>query len=148
MSHLKKKMADKTSKKVSRSKRAGLNFPVGRIHRMMRKNHYAERVSAGAPIYLASVLGKYFRLSPPFEVKNALEYLTAEILELAGNAATDNKKNRITPRFVNLAIRSDNELNTLLGGACVSSGGVMPYINKALLPKKSETVESGAPTTA
>ena len=61
----------KGTKSKSRSSRAGLQFPVGRIHRLLRKGNYAERVGAGAPVYLAAVL----------------EYLSAEILELAGNAA-------------------------------------------------------------
>ena len=77
------------SKAKSRSSRAGLQFPVGRIHRMLRKGNYAERVGAGAPVYLAAVM----------------EYLAAEILELAGNAARDNKKTRIIPRHLQLAIR-------------------------------------------
>jgi len=119
--------AGSNTKKVSRSRRAGINFPVGRIHRLMRKNHYAERISAGAPVYLASVL----------------EYLTAEILELAGNAASERKKNRITPRFVNLAIRNDDELNRLLNNVQISSGGVMPHINSALLPKKTARPTTG-----
>ena len=71
-------------KAKSRSSRAGLQFPVGRIHRLLRKGNYAERVGAGAPVYLAAVM----------------EYLAAEVLELAGNAARDNKKTRIIPRYV------------------------------------------------
>ena len=52
----------------SRSRRAGLHFPVGRIHRFLRKGPYAGRIGAFAPVYLAAVL----------------EYLCAEIIELAG----------------------------------------------------------------
>ncbi|XP_062917561.1 uncharacterized protein LOC134353487 [Mobula hypostoma] len=113
------------SKPKSRSSRAGLQFPVGRVHRLLRKGNYAERVGAGAPVYLAAVL----------------EYLTAEILELAGNAARDNKKTRIIPRHLQLAVRNDEELNKLLGGVTIAQGGVLPNIQAVLLPKKS-----GGPT--
>ena len=109
-------------KAKSRSSRAGLQFPVGRVHRFLRKGNYAERVGAGAPVYLAAVL----------------EYLTAEILELAGNAARDNKKTRIIPRHLQLAIRNDEELNKLLSGVTIAQGGVLPNIQAVLLPKKTE----------
>ncbi|EJD51268.1 histone-fold-containing protein, partial [Auricularia subglabra TFB-10046 SS5] len=110
------------SKAQSRSAKAGLQFPVGRIHRLLKRGNYAQRVGAGAPVYLAAVL----------------EYLAAEILELAGNAARDNKKQRIVPRHLQLAIRNDEELNKLLGDVVISQGGVVPKIEAALLPSKSK----------
>ncbi|XP_021179296.2 uncharacterized protein LOC105935932 [Fundulus heteroclitus] len=109
------------AKAKTRSSRAGLQFPVGRVHRLLRKGNYGERVGAGAPVYLAAVL----------------EYLTAEILELAGNAARDNKKTRIIPRHLQLAVRNDEELNKLLGGVTIAQGGVLPNIQAVLLPKKA-----------
>ena len=66
-----------------------------------------------------------------------LEYLCAKILELAGNAARDNKKTRIAPRHITLAVKNDEELNKLLGGVTIASGGVLPNIHAVLLPKKS-----------
>ena len=110
------------AKSKTRSFRAGLQFPVGRVHRFLRKGHYADRIGSGAPVYLAAVL----------------EYLSAEILELAGNAARDNKKARIVPRHLQLAVRNDEELNKLLSGVTIAQGGVLPNIQAVLLPKKNE----------
>lgn len=61
-----------------------------------------------------------------------------QVLELAGNAARDNKKNRIIPRHLLLAVRNDEELGKLLAGVTIAHGGVLPNINPILLPKKAE----------
>lgn len=53
----------KSVKSVSRSQKAGLQFPVGRIARFLKAGKYADRVGAGAPVYLSAVL----------------EYLAAEV---------------------------------------------------------------------
>lgn len=65
-------------------------------------------------------------------------WVMVQVLELAGNAARDNKKNRIIPRHVLLAIRNDEELGKLLAGVTIAHGGVLPNINPVLLPKKAE----------
>jgi histone H2A len=115
------------SKSKSRSARAGLQFPVGRVHRHLKNGNYGSRIGAGAPVYLAAVL----------------EYLAAEILELAGNAARDNKKTRINPRHLQLAVRNDEELNKLMAGVTIAQGGVLPNIHAVLLPQKAKL--TGAP---
>ncbi|KAJ6364078.1 hypothetical protein OIU76_029089 [Salix suchowensis] len=53
-----------------------------------------------------------------------------------GNAARDNKKTRIVPRHVQLAVRNDEELSRLLGQVTIANGGVLPNIHSTLLPKR------------
>ncbi|XP_006663674.1 probable histone H2A.4 [Oryza brachyantha] len=83
-------------KPVSRSFKAGLQFPVSRIGRYLKQGRYSKRIGTGAPVYLATCT-----LVPPS--------LCTPVLELAGKWR-NNKKNRIIPRHVLLAICNDEEL--------------------------------------
>ncbi|KAL7616740.1 hypothetical protein Lser_V15G01462 [Lactuca serriola] len=121
---------DKDKKRpISRSVRVGLQFPVGRIHR-----HLKTRTSANGHVG-ATVVGYSVAI---------LEYLTVEVLELAGNASKGLKVKRITPRHLQLAICGDEELDTLIKGT-IARGGVIPHIHNSLInliekSKKNEIV--------
>ncbi|KTG43456.1 hypothetical protein cypCar_00048596 [Cyprinus carpio] len=111
------------AKAKTRSSRAGLQFPVGRVHRFSTKALRRASSVPVAPVYLAAVL----------------EYLTAEILELAGNAARDNKKDPIIPfNLLKLAVRNDEELNNSGGVHHRLRAAVAAQNQAVLLPKKTE----------
>lgn len=137
-------------RRKSRSKRAGLKFPVGRIRRYLRNSRYKNRIGETASVCFAGIL----------------EYLAAEILDISAKAAKDNMRSRsllsnlfviilwfapiiitfsirfsklfyrITPRYLQLAIRNDPDFKRLLHDVTIRQGGVLPNIRKELLPKK------------
>ena len=110
------------AKGSSNSLKAGLIFPVGRCTRMIKQGRYARQVGIGGGVFLAA----------------ALEYLTMEILDLAGQCADEHKKKTIAPRHLQLALGNDEELGKLLAATTISSGGVVPSIHEALFPKKGK----------
>lgn len=111
------KRKDLRKKGVSKHKRAGLTFPVSRVHRAFKKGNFSPRIGLGAAIVTTA----------------ALEYLAAEIFELAGKAAAANEKKvcsshfcfngnqRITPRYLMLAIKNDAELSKVCLAPCSSN---------------------------
>jgi len=106
----------------TKTQRAGIIFPVSRVLKFMRAGPFFKyRIAAGAPVYMAAVM----------------EYLCAEVLELAGNASRDHKKRRIVPRHILLAVGHDEELHKLLKDVTIPAGGVIPNINPVLLQKKA-----------
>lgn len=103
-------------KKVSRSQKAGLIFPVGKIHRLLR-SRVCERIGINAAVYMAAVM----------------EYMTSELLEISGYKAKYDQKHRISPRHIQIAIYDDEEFHTIVQGKKASASGVIPYIHSKLI---------------
>ena len=88
----------KVKARRSRSSRSNLKFPVGRIHRLLRKRPFnSKKIGAEAAVYLAAVM----------------EYITTEILQLAGYIAKDDTKYRINPHHLQLTFKNDEAFNKL-----------------------------------
>ncbi|XP_077001062.1 histone H2A-Bbd type 2/3-like [Tamandua tetradactyla] len=88
----------------SRTARAELTFSVSLVEHQLREGHYAQRLSSSAPVYLAAII----------------EYLTAKILELAGNEARHSRTRRITPGLVDMAVHNNALLSGLFGTTTIS----------------------------
>jgi histone H2A len=110
------------NKAKSRSNRAGLQFPVGRIHRLLRKGNYAERVGV---VPLCTWLPSWNTWPLKFWSWQATLLVTTRRPESSQDTC-------------NWPFRNDEELNKLLSGVTISQGGVLPNIQAFfLLPKKT-----------
>ena len=110
---------DKKSK--SRSQRAGVIFPVGRIHRHMKEGRYAERISSDAPVYMAAVL----------------QQVVEEVFKEANTRKEKKEQKRLVPNNILTAIRKDKELNEIFRDIVIREGGV-PRAEKEKEAKKGK----------
>jgi len=100
------------------SARADIIFNAQKCFQKLKKSTN-QRVRKEAGVYMATVL----------------EYLVAEILEVAGDATKQAKKRRITPRSIMLSVRSDEELSALTKKVHFAESGTIPFIAPVLLQK-------------
>jgi histone H2A len=114
--------AEAAIKGTATARRAGLTMSVARASEEFFARLPRVRRGAGARVAVAAVV----------------EYLVAEVMELAGNASKDLKTKRITPRHIYLAIHGDEELEHVFKGVVIPFGGTIPHINKALIKKKKK----------
>lgn len=112
------KTAEPMTTKRSRSARAGLQFPVGKFNKRFRSPKSIE--TKACPVVRAALA----------------EYIAAELLELAGNAARDNRKQRITRRWVSLAVLTDVEFKQVFGTTSIIGGSKPLDMMPQLLPSK------------
>ena len=106
----KKKKQEKAP--VSRTRQAGLTFPVTRVDRHIRLRKYTPRTTNTAPVYLAAVL----------------ETILTEIISAAAAVARDNKRSRITPLHIGKGVRQEAALNLLIGDSIHQDGSVLPPV--------------------
>lgn len=106
------------TQRITKMQKSGLTVPPSRINRAMKARSGLKRVGSTAPVYMAAVL----------------EYLTAEMLEVAGNCTKAAKRKRVTPEDISLAIRSDSDLHKVVGGVALYTGSKLEDIAKTLLP--------------
>ena len=102
-------MAGKSNRTHKNSTKAGINFPVARFHRKFKEGRYSDKTSLSAAIFAAATM----------------EYLTMEIMDIAGEAAKEANRKVITPRHIQIAFRNDDELNKCLLNTTIFQGGVV-----------------------
>ncbi|XP_071462161.1 histone H2A-Bbd type 1-like [Marmota flaviventris] len=99
---------------ISRCIITELRFPVTCVDRLLRQGHYAQHLSFFTPIFLAGVL----------------EYLTANILDLAAQKAESNRRAHITPDHVKKVLEKNPQLCRLFKANTKSLGTDKAYKSK------------------
>ena len=103
---------DSSKPGVKKEKRAGISFPVTRIKRYMTKMRANKTVRDTAAVFLSAVL----------------EYLCAEVTDLAGNMALDDNKKTFNQKHLFKALESDHQLTKVFNGL-IHEGGVKQTVN-------------------
>lgn len=106
------------------SQLAGLVYPVGRLHRLLRHKHIGP-VTKTAAVYMAGVL----------------EYLTREAVDASAEAAASEQRTCISNRSIFVGFQHDNELRRLYEsvGMMIPGGG---SLQTCLAPKKQKLLEA------
>ena len=115
---------------ITSQARAGLILAPARVLRLMKKDRLNARVGKGPAVVMAAVM----------------EYVTAEIIEIATEQAKKAGRNRIKPRDIQLALSQDEELGRLCHNAIIAEGGRPVHIEPALLPRKGKKGVEAGPT--
>uniref|UniRef100_A0AC11C9P4 Uncharacterized protein n=1 Tax=Ovis aries TaxID=9940 RepID=A0AC11C9P4_SHEEP len=89
---------------------AELQFPVSRVDRLLREGQFANRLSSATPVFLTGIL----------------EYLMANILDLAGKEACINHRVRISPEHVQRALINNENLRRLFQPSAFSQPAASP----------------------
>jgi histone H2A len=100
--------------RITKSKRAGLIFPVKRIHNQMKSLMPGKKILTDSSIKLAAVL----------------EYLVAELLDVSGIQTFETKMSVIKPRHIFLATQNDNDFKKVFKRVSISESGVVGSFRK------------------
>jgi histone H2A len=109
------------NKAVSRSSRAKLTFPIGRIGRIVKSKKYTPRAGGLTPVYIAAIA----------------EYLISELIRESGNAAILTKKKRITPKHISMVLSNDEEFTTFFEKKSIYQGGSPANLQIPLYPSNN-----------
>jgi len=116
----------------STQKKLKLTLPIHKFAKALKGQSHTKRVGGGTAVILTSII----------------EYVTSEILELAGNTAKEGNKNRIVPKHIQQAVRTDEELNKYFANVTIAGGGVVPQVHATALPKKDKPQKARQPAAA